>query len=92
MLTLTLGKRGKNENELSMPVSVVVDDCHDQEQVYVLDPGNCRIKCLSIDGKFLEHLCKNEENRRIVFFLFRSNFEKEPCLILIVFYFQQPTR
>ena len=41
-----------------MPVSVIVDDCHGQEQVFVLDPGNSRIKCLSMGGKFLEHLGK----------------------------------
>lgn len=39
-----------------MPVSVIVDDSHAREQVFILDPGNSRIKCLSIDGKFLEHL------------------------------------
>jgi hypothetical protein len=42
-----------------MPVSVIVDDCNEREQVYILDPGNSRIKCLNIDGKFLEHLGKN---------------------------------
>jgi hypothetical protein len=41
-----------------MPVSVIVDDCNEREQVYILDPGNSRIKCLTTDGKFVEHLGK----------------------------------
>ncbi|CAF3970858.1 unnamed protein product, partial [Rotaria sp. Silwood1] len=41
-----------------------VDDCNGQEQVYILDPGNSRIKCLNIDGKFIEHLAK-----KIMFFI-----------------------
>ena len=41
-----------------MPVSVIVDDCNKREQVYILDPGNSRIKCLTTDGKFVEHLGK----------------------------------
>jgi len=41
-----------------MPVSVIVDDCNEREQVYILDPGNSRIKCLNIDGKFIENLGK----------------------------------
>ncbi len=53
------GKRGRGENELSMPVNVIVDDC--TERVYVLDPGNSRIKCLTLDGKFIGHLGKNTE-------------------------------
>ncbi|CAF3398966.1 unnamed protein product [Rotaria sp. Silwood1] len=52
----SFGKRGRGENELSMPVSVVVNDCIEREQVYVLDPGNSRIKCLTYDGKFIGHL------------------------------------
>jgi hypothetical protein len=52
------GKRGRGDNELSMPVSVIVDDCNEREQVYILDPGNSRIKCLNIDGKFIENLGK----------------------------------
>ncbi|CAF2500017.1 unnamed protein product [Rotaria sp. Silwood2] len=52
----SFGKRGRGENELSMPVSVVVNDCTEQEQIYVLDPGNSRIKCLTHDGKFIGHL------------------------------------
>ncbi|CAF1053706.1 unnamed protein product [Adineta ricciae] len=55
----SFGKRGRGDNELSMPVSVIVDDCNEREQVYVLDPGNSRIKCLTIDGKFVEHLATN---------------------------------
>jgi hypothetical protein len=39
-------------------VSVIVDDCNEREQVYILDPGNSRIKCLTIDGKFIENLGK----------------------------------
>lgn len=42
-----------------MPVNVVVDDGGQQERIYVLDPGNSRIKCLTLDGKYLEHLGKN---------------------------------
>ena len=45
-----------------MPVNVIVDDCSEQERVFVLDPGNSRIKCLTLDGKFLEHLGKREIN------------------------------
>ncbi len=41
-----------------MPVSVIVDNYNEREQVYILDPGNSRIKCLTIDGKFIEHLGK----------------------------------
>jgi hypothetical protein len=41
-----------------MPVSVIVDNCNEREQVYILDPGNSRIKCLTVDGKFIEHLGK----------------------------------
>ena len=41
-----------------MPVSVIVDDCNEREQVYILDPGNSRIKCLTMDGKFIENLGK----------------------------------
>lgn len=52
------GKCGRGENELSMPVKVIVDDSTEQEQVYVLDPGNSRIKCLSLEGKFINHLGK----------------------------------
>ncbi|CAF0889158.1 unnamed protein product [Rotaria sp. Silwood1] len=52
----SFGKRGRGENELSMPVSVIVDDRNEREHVYILDPGNSRIKCLTIDGKFIEHL------------------------------------
>ena len=55
-----LGKRGRGENELCMPVNVVVDDGRQQERIYVLDPGNSRIKCLTLDGKFLGHLGKND--------------------------------
>ncbi|CAF0874309.1 unnamed protein product [Adineta ricciae] len=55
----SFGKRGRGDNELSMPVSVIVDDCNEREQVYILDPGNSRIKCLTIDGKFVEHLATN---------------------------------
>ncbi|CAF0745375.1 unnamed protein product [Adineta steineri] len=40
----SFGKRGRGDNELSMPVSVIVDDSAEREQVYVLDPGNSRIK------------------------------------------------
>lgn len=43
---------------MSMPVSAIVNDCTEKELVYVLDPGNSRIKCLSQDGKFVEHLGK----------------------------------
>lgn len=43
-----------------MPVNVVVDDGRQQERIYVLDPGNSRIKCLTLDGKFLGHLGKND--------------------------------
>ncbi len=39
-----------------MPVNVIVDDCKEQERVYILDPGNSRIKCLTLDGKFIQHL------------------------------------
>ena len=39
-----------------MPVSVIVDDGANEDRVYVLDPGNSRIKCLAADGKFLAHL------------------------------------
>ena len=53
------GKRGRGINELSMPVSVFVDDCQENERIYVLDPGNSRIKCLTYDGKFLGHLGMN---------------------------------
>ncbi|CAF5132562.1 unnamed protein product, partial [Rotaria sp. Silwood1] len=60
----SLGKLCRGENELSMPVSIIVDDCNGQEQVYILDPGNSRIKCLNIDGKFIEHLAK-----KIMFFI-----------------------
>ena len=52
------GKCGRGENELSMPVKVIVDDSTEREQVYVLDPGNSRIKCLSSEGKFINHLGK----------------------------------
>ncbi|CAF1086530.1 unnamed protein product [Rotaria magnacalcarata] len=52
----TFGKRGRGEHELSMPVSVIVDNRNEREQVYILDPGNSRIKCLTVDGKFIEHL------------------------------------
>ncbi|CAF1235768.1 unnamed protein product [Adineta steineri] len=55
----SFGKRGRGENELSMPVSVIVDDCNEREQVYILDPGNSRIKCLTVDGKFIEHLAND---------------------------------
>lgn len=55
---MILGKRGRGVNELSMPVSVIVDDRNEREQVYILDPGNSRIKCLTLDGKFIEHLGK----------------------------------
>jgi len=55
-----IGKRGRGENELSMPVSAIVDDCIEREQVYVLDPGNSRIKCLTLDGKFIGHLGKSK--------------------------------
>ena len=51
-----IGKRGRGDNELSMPVNVIVDDCKEQEHVYILDPGNSRIKCLTLDGKFIRHL------------------------------------
>jgi len=57
-LPLFSGKRGRGENEFSMPVSVIVDDYNEREQVFILDPGNSRIKCLNIDGKFIEHLGK----------------------------------
>ena len=59
VFVLFKGKRGRGDNELSMPVSVIVDDCNEREQVYILDPGNSRIKCLTIDGKFVEHLTTN---------------------------------
>ncbi|CAF1926760.1 unnamed protein product [Rotaria magnacalcarata] len=52
----SFGKRGRGENELSMPVSVIVNDRTEREQVYVLDPGNSRIKCLTHDGKLMGHL------------------------------------
>jgi hypothetical protein len=58
IVVFLLGKRGRGENDLSMPVSVIVDDCNERDQVYILDPGNSRIKCLTIDGKFIEHLGK----------------------------------
>ena len=45
-----------------MPVNVIVDDCKEQGRVYILDPGNSRIKCLTMDGKFIEHLGKNRFN------------------------------
>jgi hypothetical protein len=41
-----------------MPVSVIVNDGTQCEQVYILDPGNSRIKCLTLDGKFIGHLGK----------------------------------
>jgi hypothetical protein len=41
-------------------VSVVVDDSTEREQVYVLDPGNSRIKCLTLNGKFIKHLGKDQ--------------------------------
>ena len=44
-----------------MPVSVVVDDSNEREHIYILDPGNSRIKCLTTDGKFIEHLGKKIE-------------------------------
>jgi hypothetical protein len=56
------GKRGRGENELSMPVNVIVDDCAERERVYALDPGNSRIKCLTLDGKFIGHLGKNKQD------------------------------
>ena len=68
----SFGKRGRAENELSMPVSVIVDDGHQREQVFILDPGNSRIKCLSIDGKFLEHL--GTIDLLVREFLFHSTF------------------
>jgi len=49
-----LGKRGRADNELSMPVNAIVDNIN--EQIFILDPGNSRIKCLSFDGKFLGHI------------------------------------
>ncbi|CAF0963631.1 unnamed protein product [Adineta ricciae] len=52
----SFGKCGRGENELSMPVKVIVDDSTEREQVYVLDPGNSRVKCLSTEGKFINHL------------------------------------
>ncbi|CAF0745493.1 unnamed protein product [Adineta steineri] len=52
----SFGKRGRGDNELSMPVSVIADDSAEREQVYVLDPGNSRIKCLTLNGKFIGHL------------------------------------
>ncbi|CAF0763110.1 unnamed protein product [Rotaria sordida] len=52
----SFGKRGRGDNELSMPVSVIVNDSTEREQIYVLDPGNSRIKCLTQDGKFIGHL------------------------------------
>ena len=51
-----LGKRGRGDNDLSMPVNVIVDDSLGKERVYILDPGNSRIQCLTLDGKFIEHL------------------------------------
>jgi len=68
------GKRGRGDNELSMPVNVIIDNCIEKEQIYVLDPGNSRIKCLTIDGKFIGHLGKNKskEIRRLFVFLFSN--------------------
>ncbi len=43
-----------------MPVNVIVDDCIEHERIYILDPGNSRIKCLTFDGKFIEHLGKKD--------------------------------
>ena len=45
-----------------MPVNVIVDDCPERERVYVLDPGNSRIKCLTLGGKFLQHLSKESSS------------------------------
>ena len=59
-LSSSIGKRGRADHELSMPVSVIVDDGADEDRVYVLDPGNSRIKCLAPDGKFLAHLGKRQ--------------------------------
>jgi hypothetical protein len=59
-----------------MPVSVVVDDCIEREQVYILDPGNSRIKCLTLDGKLIGHLgkkiYKNELDYHIIPFSFKQ--------------------
>lgn len=44
-----------------MPVNVIIDDCIEREQIYILDPGNSRIKCLTLDGKFIKHLSKIKE-------------------------------
>ena len=52
----SFGKRGRDDTDLSMPVSVIIDDRNEQEFIYILDPGNSRIKCLTTDGKFIEHL------------------------------------
>ena len=41
-----------------MPVNVIVEDTLGKERIYILDPGNSRIKCLTLDGKFVEHLGK----------------------------------
>lgn len=57
-----IGKRGRSDNELSMPVSVVVNDSTEGERVFVLDPGNSRIKCLTYDGKFMGHLGMNKQH------------------------------
>lgn len=62
MFLLFEGKRGRGENDLSMPVNVIVDDCTEREQVYILDPGNSRIKCLTPGGKFLQHLGKRSSS------------------------------
>ncbi|CAF0747694.1 unnamed protein product [Didymodactylos carnosus] len=47
------GKRGRSNKEFSMPVGVIVDS---SDFVYVLDPGNSRIKKLTSDGQFVTHL------------------------------------
>ena len=48
-----------------MPVNVIVDDGTQQERIYVLDPGNSRIKSLTLDGKFVDHLGEKASSKAL---------------------------
>ena len=49
---LAVGKRGKGNNELSLPRSLSLDEHY--QLMYIADCGNYRIQVVSMAGKFLE--------------------------------------
>lgn len=58
----TYGTRGSGRDEFLQPVGVVVDDV--DQNVYILDTGNSRIKVLNEDLQFIRHIFNEGLNGR----------------------------